>query len=219
MSGLLGGVPVKLVFVSTGLNAPTKRLCLASVKAQTIACEHVYIESRPDVTNTQNWYEAIQKIDPAAIVALLDGDDWLADGRVADVVIAAHNAGALVTYGNYMTSDGDAGCCAPYQRQDYRCEPWFASHLKTFRAGLFHRLTPDDLQVGGKWLDIASDVAVMLPLMEMAGPERVMFCKDVLYIYYRANSFEINTDQAGRMRERELVAAVRAKPVKGRVEL
>lgn len=210
---------MSLVFVSTGINAPTKRLCLASVKAQTVTCGHIYVESDPSVTTTQNWYETIAKLHPNTIVALLDGDDWLAHERVAEMVIAAHKAGAWVTYGSYITSDGDKGICAPYMRGDYRREPWLASHLKTFRAGLFHKLTPDDLQIAGAWRNVASDVAVMLPLMEMAGHERVMFCSEVLCIYHRASSFEINTDQAGLMHEREMVAAVRAKPVKGRVEL
>ncbi len=210
---------MSLVFVSTGLNAPTKRLCLASVKAQTVTCGHIYVESDPNVTVTQNWYETIAKLHPNTIVALLDGDDWLAHERVAEIVIKAHEAGALVTYGSYITSDGEKGICAPHMRGDYRRESWRASHLKTFRAGLFHKLAQEDLQVDGRWLDVAADVAAMIPLMEMAGHERVMFCSEILYVYHRPSSYEINTDQRGRMYEKERHAAVLAKPVKGRVEL
>jgi hypothetical protein len=201
---------VNLTFISTGVNAPTKRLCLASVEAQTVKCRHVYVESDPSVTVTQNWYREIMKLPATEIVALLDGDDWLAHERVAEQVIAMHETGALVTYGNYIASDGESGVCAPYARGDYRREPWRASHLKTFRASLFHKLDEADLQIDGKWLDVAADVAVMLPLLELAG-EHVLFCKDVLYVYHRASSFEASASPEERNREKAAEAAVRAK--------
>ncbi len=207
---------MNLVFVSTGLNAPTKRLCLASVAKQTVKCEHIYVESDPAVTVTQNWYEAIAKLPASTIVALLDGDDWLAHEQVAAQVLSMHGDGMLVTYGSYVDSDGKPGVCAPYERADYRHEPWRASHLKTFRAGLFHKLAPEDLQIDGKWLDVAADIAVMIPLLEMSGPDRVAFCTDTLVIYHRPSSFEANTDVAGRAREKQVEGVIRARPGKAR---
>lgn len=206
---------VTITVISTGFAAATRHLCGASVRAQLGGpYEHVYIEASeqdPPKSVTQNWYEAIGKLGPERIVVLLDGDDWLAHDRVLQRVAAIHERGALVSYGSYITSDGERGCCAPYVRNEYRREPWYASHLKTFRAGVFQQLTPEDLQFDGEWINRANDVAVMLPLLEMAGPDRVTFCEETLYIYHQRSSY---TAKHGGEEEKEWEMRIRQKPSK-----
>ena len=173
-------------------------------------------EQLPPKIITQNLYDTIGALDPDDVVVWLDADDWLAHDRVAERVIAMHDAGALVTYGQYITSDGQPGHCQAYVRHDYRREPWYASHLKTFRAGLFQKLAPEDLQLDGEWLSLAVDVAVMLPMMEMAGPDRVLFCDEVLAVYHAPSSFEASASPEDRAREKMVEARVRAKVRKER---
>ena len=63
------------------------------------------------------------------------------------------------------------------------------SHLRTFRAGLFHRIAEQDpgyaclKDDAGRWLTSAVDVALMCPLLEMAGFARARFADRVLYHY------------------------------------
>jgi hypothetical protein len=88
--------------------------------------------------------------------------------------------------------------------------------LKTFRAGLFQLLTPEDLQLDSEWLSLAVDVAVMIPMMELAQPDRVLFCEEVLCVYHLPSSFEASASPESRVREKMTEARVRAKARKER---
>lgn len=176
--------------VSTGFAPVTKGLCLSSVKSQRgVEVHHHWTDAAtqgvPPLSVSQNQGTLIRMLPPDAIVALVDLDDWLLDRHVLMHVAALHRAGAWVTYGQYVTTEHRKGHCAPYPDTNYRKHPWLASHLKTFRAGLYHRIRPDDLDVSG-----AHDVAAMLPMLEMAGPDRVKFVPWVSYVYNIGNSLE-----------------------------
>jgi hypothetical protein len=209
-----------ITVVSTAFAAPTEHLCRASVRAQLGGpYEHLYVDAATQPvakTCAQNLYEMISPLPPETIVGWLDGDDFLYRENALLHVQAMHDAGALLTYGQYMTSDGVAGHCQAYVRNDYRREPWYASHLKTFRAGLFQLLTPEDLQLDGEWLSLAVDVAVMIPMMELAQPDRVLFCEEVLCVYHLPSSFEASASPESRAREKMTEARVRAKARKER---
>ena len=54
-------------------------------------------------------------------------------------------------------------------------------HLRTFRKYLFNAIDIDDLKLDGEWIDIATDWAFMVPIIEMA--ENPRYISDVLYLY------------------------------------
>ena len=41
-------------------------------------------------------------------------------------------------------------------------------HLRTFRQRLFDAINVEDLKIGGEWIDVATDWAFMVPIIEMA---------------------------------------------------
>ncbi len=206
---------MNLVVISTAYAPLTRHLCEASVRAQLGGpYEHLYIDAEqqdPERTCSQNLWMMIGGLNPSDVVVWVDGDDWLAHNLVLGDVAAMHKRGALLTYGSYITKDGEPGISAPYIGTEYRREPWKASHLKTFRAGLFQQLTAEDLQHGGQWIEDAVDVAVMLPMLELVGPEHVLFCEETLLIYAGSN----NT----RPREAEIASEriTRARPRKAKL--
>jgi hypothetical protein len=60
---------------------------------------------------------------------------------------------------------------------------WRATHLRTFRYGLWKHIKKRDLRgADGRWLRTAWDLAIMLPMLEMAG-SRAVHIPDVLYVY------------------------------------
>ena len=229
-----------ITVISTGFRAPTAHLCRASVAAQVgVAVDHIYIEASeqdPPRTVSQNLYEAIAPLPPDRICVWLDGDDLLAHPNVLADVMAMYGARAvrnsvgivgwtkeendiLLTHGSFITSDGDP---SPWQGAyppgaDVREHRWLASHLRTFRAGLFQRLTPEDLQLDGEWLSLAVDQAVMLPMLEMAGLDRVHFCAETLCVYNVGTSWGAHARPEALAREAEAVARVRAKARKERI--
>ena len=217
---------MKVWVVSTGFNPPTGHLCVASVAAQVgVICEHIIVnaaEQPEPKTASQNLYEAIQGLPPDDVCAWIDGDDWLAmpDALVRVAKWYADDSDLLLTYGSFVTSDGDPatwqGAYPP--GADVRAHPWLASHLRTFRAGLFQRLTPEDLQLDGEWLSLGVDQAVMLPMLEMAGHTRRHFCPVPLVVYNVGSSWGAPARPADLDREAEVVARVRAKARKERIK-
>jgi hypothetical protein len=186
-----------MIVLSTGLSAATRHLCEASVRAQICTVpivHHIYIdasEQSPPPSRIQNLLAALDAMSDDQIVVLLDGDDWLARPDALQIVANAHAAGAWITHGSYMTADGEPGICAPYLSANYRREPWKASHLKTFRASLFHKIRPESfLGPDGKLIEHCTDQVLMFPMLEMAGPSRVKFIKETLYVYNFASSYE-----------------------------
>lgn len=138
------------------------------------------------------------------IIALVDGDDRLFDEWSFVSVFTAHRSGARVTYGSYVTKseleakNGRVKYCKLHRdgyrgNENYRKLPWRASHLKTFRYGLYRRLKPDWYKgPDGEPLRVCSDLALMFPMLEMAGKEHVRHIHLPLYVYNDTSEFNVH---------------------------
>lgn len=231
-----------IVVTSTAVNAGAHALeCTRSVARQTVrGWRHVYIDAAStddtaaqahrggDVDRTivlardvrlplfANLLPVWRSLAPETVIVWLDGDDHLATDRALEVVLAAHEGGALATYGQFVWSDGSLGFAAPVG-PDPRREPWRATILRTFRAGLAQAIRQEDLrQPSGELVDMACDQAVMLPVVEMAA-ERAMFVPQVLAVYNDRHCCARMTD-ADRAREHAEVARLRALPRYPRID-
>lgn len=139
------------------------------------------------------------------IVCVLDGDDYLVGDDVLDVISSIYEEkGCLVSYGQYENNNGDSGHCRAYSREDFgriRSCGFIASHLKTFRYKVYaeamrrdpncDRYRNDD----GAFFDMAWDIALMTPLMELVGFEGVAFNPKVVYHYrtHAGNECSVNS--------------------------
>lgn len=197
--------------VSTGFRAPTKQRCLDSVRGQTLDCVHHYVEASntvpPDNVIT-NLTRVVDRLEPTDVVVWLDGDDWLLGATALETVQAYHSVGAWVTYGSFEYSDGRPGFAAEYkQEESVRASPWRATHLRSFRAGLLHRLREEDRNGWKAGEAVPWDMVVMFACIEMAGWERADFCPDVLCVYNFASSHEF---RHGPSEERAIEREIRA---------
>lgn len=136
-----------------------------------------------------NYYTAIHMVAPHELLVFLDGDDFLAHDRVLERVNAAYNdENTWMTYGQYQEwPTGRAGHCRAvpegvHVKNVYREYDWIFSHLRTFYAWLPQQIKLQDLLYNGKFLPVASDVALIFPLVEMAG-RHCTFIPDVLYLH------------------------------------
>jgi len=139
---------------------------------------------------------------PEDVVVHVDGDDWLAcpDAlRYVDEQYRRHDC--WVMYGQFRCSTGDYGLCRPFASATEfgrARETWVTSHVKTYRAGLFHRIAEQDPEyaclkdASGAWLDAAVDAALMFPLLELAGFERTRYSPRVLYVYNADNPASVH---------------------------
>ncbi len=200
--------------VSTSLG-PTGRRCIASVMMQTgVRVEHRRREGGPP--KLANLAEMIAPLPADQVVAVVDGDDRLTHTHALRDIAQLHREGAWLTYGSFRHSDGRAGFAAPVLGAP-RKAPWTSSHLVTFRAGLFNAIRRADLQRSGEWLPLATDVAMVLPMLEMAG-DRAIFDARVHYEYDLASSWEWSATAEQKRTELDAAEWVRARPPYARLE-
>lgn len=143
-----------------------------------------------------NWWQMAQRpeVDDDDVLVTIDGDDWLPDRDVFRRVLHAYARDRVwLTYGNFGYAVNGrivaAGYCRPLRTASrIREAVWVTSHLKTFKAFLFRRIRRQDLvdETGG-FLRAAADMAVMFPMVEMAGNDRIRAFTRINYAYNVSN--------------------------------
>ena len=129
-----------------------------------------------------NTWNAVAQVcvDPETVVLTLDADDALAGSGVLEKVRTEYEGGADVTVGSMLRLDKVASYPVNFgspRRRDSNV--W--QHLRTFKKRLFDAIDVEDLKVDGKWIDIATDWAFMVPIIEMSSSPRHI--PDKLYVY------------------------------------
>ena len=140
-----------------------------------------------------NIYTGSHMCDDDEIVVILDGDDHFASDYVlANLNEYYNNPNIWLTYGQFVDYPNyNIGFNVPIEMDDLkearlRDMTWRTSHLRTYYAALFKNINSEDLKYNGKFLEATYDVAMMLPMIEMAR-EHVFFTPDVFYIYNDEN--------------------------------
>ena len=141
----------------------------------------------------RNLYDMIHSCEDDEVIVTLDGDDWLAHPNVLKKLNEVYQGDVLLTYGQYRSfPDNRIGCSRQIpmnvqQKGTYRKFPWCSSHLRSFKASLFKKIKKEHLlDSNGKFYPMGWDLAMMFPMLEMAGT-RHRFVKDILYIYNYEN--------------------------------
>lgn len=166
----------------------------------------------PNAPELANLWPLWRSLPDDEIVVWLDGDDYLATPYALEIVARAHAEGALATYGQFMWADGSIGFAAPV-KGDPRKDPWRATHLKTFRAGLVKRIREADLRTpDGAW-NFVTDRPVMFPVLELAG-HHATFIPNILCVYSVRNlsAERARHDPEYASRQRAEVARLQALP-------
>lgn len=236
---------LRMTVTSTAYKTPKTAVhkCISSVKAQRhVNCHHIYMAADVEtatvalsmsykgltvVTSSHvdkigdiglekliSYWKGLPK---DQIVVWLDGDDSLVGTDALAEVFYAHAKGAWVTYGQTVVMS-KRWLLAFQAGPNPRTEPWGATHLKTFRAGLIRHIRDEDLRTpNGDYGGLGIDQGIMLPLLEMAR-ERAIFIPRVIHEYNWDNSFEGHaTDEEKTMLQRA-VERIRSFPKYERLE-
>lgn len=168
----------------------------------------------------ENCYHAIHTLPGNKVIVNLDGDDRLAHKNVLKKLAKVYAKKKVwMTYGSYKTEPKEFGnmcVCHKYPKQviksqGFRMHPqWMASHLKTYYAKLFQKIKKEDLLHHGHFFSVASDLAFMFPMLEMASKGHIRFIKEKLYIYNHNNP--INDDKIRLEEQRTVDRYIRQKP-------
>ena len=136
------------------------------------------------------------------IIVILDGDDWLAHGRVLSSLRKEYKENdCWMTYGSYVEFPsmirGKFSQQVPAEvirDNSFRKVPWMTSHLRTFKFGLWQNLKNEHMMKDVNkeiYFDCTWDLAIYYPLLEMAGC-RSHYINEVLYIYNRQNPLNVD---------------------------
>ncbi len=163
-----------------------------------------------------NLYYAIHTCKTTDIVLILDGDDRFANAKVLQRINQVYaDQNIWLTYGQFRVHpSGELGFCRAYPtRVVHRCAFRYhsdtPSHLRTFYAGLFHKIRKDDLMFQGDFFPVTYDLAVMFPMVEMARLHH-QFIPDILVDYNGDNP--INDHKGfGKQLQRKFDLIIRAR--------
>lgn len=155
----------------------------------------VYRNNGLRTTALYNIHAAIIDSDPddEDIICLLDGDDFLFRKNSLEIINDLYNDQTLLTYGQYIWPNGAIGHCRPYDQISFkmlRNGGYWASHFRTFKFKLYKELLTQDPELlcykdsSGEFFKTCYDIAIMTPLMEIAGLSRIKFNPQPVY-YYR----------------------------------
>lgn len=159
-------------------------------------------------TALENLHNAIMDYcDPNDICVTVDGDDWLSSKNVLSYINEQYNThDCWVMYGNATWTDGRRGFASAYSPEEFRNvrkAPFRVSHIRTFRAGVYHKILEQDptfsclKDSGGNFYRSSYDTAMMFPIMELAGLSKILFNDTILYVYNRNNPIsDDKVDQA-----------------------
>ncbi|MGD0664897.1 MAG: glycosyltransferase family 2 protein [Rhabdochlamydiaceae bacterium] len=153
------------------------------------------IHREANVGSAQNLYDAIRSCENHEIIVRVDGDDFLAHPFVLKKLNKVYSDERVwMTYGNYLdypNYNQNPKLCERIpahviRSNSIRSYKFVSTHLQTFYAGLGKKVAKEHLMKDGKFLPMAADIALLFPLLEMAG-EHVQKIDEVLYLYNRIN--------------------------------
>lgn len=169
----------------------------------------------------ENLYRAIHSCNDRDIIITVDGDDWLAHDRVLQGINQAYSSGEVwMTHGKLLQYPIEKiNWCEPVpaelvtrnQVRQFKCP----SHLRTFYAWIFKKIALKDLLFNGTFFPMTWDMAIMYPILEMAG-ERHLFIDEVNYVYNMDNV--LNDSKVNAELQRELDRYIRSMPPYLRLE-
>jgi glycosyltransferase involved in cell wall biosynthesis len=142
------------------------------------------------------------------IIVQVDGDDWLASNDVLEYLNNIYqDPNIWVTYGEYksLTSNPSQNKKLTDTRRYRKSCLFYTSHLRTFKSKIWRRINNSDFKdMNGNYFMIACDLAMMYPIIEMAGIHRIKQIEKILYVYNdinKLNDFKVNMQLLEKIRD------------------
>jgi glycosyltransferase involved in cell wall biosynthesis len=177
-------------------DASTDRTQIVALEKLGLDRSHRFHRNSVRLGALANYWRIIEEAPSDAVIVNLDGDDWFLHDRVLEYVENAfNNANTWFLHGSYLTSDGrPVWGTSAFASEDFRSQPCRVAGLRAYRAQLAKKIRAIDLQIGGFWQTAGWDNALCLPMLEMAGIERVRYCADPLIVYRMHEANDRNLD-------------------------
>lgn len=162
----------RLIYIDDGSTDGSHELALDCIQKNHLAERTIFIHHEQKNGQLASLVSALQGCQDQDIIVVMQGEDYLAHEWVLSRLNQYYaNNDLWLTYSQY--------CEYPSYRpgplsqdheppSDFRQSPFMATHFQTFYAGLFKRINEADLMMQGLFIAERPDMAMMLPMMEMA---------------------------------------------------
>jgi glycosyltransferase involved in cell wall biosynthesis len=135
------------------------------------------------------------------IIIELDGDDWLFDNNVLNLINEKYtsNKNLWLTNGSFIYSNGRFGFASKVNYKTIRQDVFTFSHLRTWKVHLWRQIDEESfLDDSEKYFNSAADVAYSFPMIEMAGEDHYEFIPQILYVYNEESPYnDHKTESSG----------------------
>ena len=150
-----------------------------------------YIRNEKNMNIAYNLHTAFKRAPRNSISMQLDGDDWLADSTALEFLTKVYSRKDIwATYNTWVSANRKIiGQTRKFRHKvidsnSFRCAPWNAGHLKSFRSELYQHV-PESYMIDpetGYWWSSAADQAFFLCILELAG-KHLQHLNRILYMY------------------------------------
>ncbi len=194
----------RVIYIDDASPDGTGSLVKQYLKKNNFESKVTLIKNEKRVGTLANLYNAIWMCAPSDVIINLDGDDWFAHVDViAHVRRAYADPNVWLTYGQFIYWPSNEKGFAEeipahiIQENSFRTAHYGTTALRSFYAGLFHHIKKEDLLYDGKFFNVTHDLAIMFPMLEMAG-EHSRFLPEVNYVYNiqnQINDYKVRLDE------------------------
>ena len=162
----------RAVFVDDVSEDDTSQVILDIAKNLNLGERIKVIRREEKFGETKNTLTELKDIEDDEVVCRLDGGDWLTENDTLyflNDIYKKHNISVMWTNHRWAYTDINiSGSINLKNGQTVYQHPWVSSHLKTFRASKLKRVPEKNFfDEKEKWITIACDQAVFLPMMHM----------------------------------------------------
>jgi glycosyltransferase involved in cell wall biosynthesis len=128
--------------------------------------------------------------DDEDIIVELDGDDWLENNKVLNIIHEKYskNPKLWITNGSFIYSNNSFGFSSKVNPNTIRQDTFLFSHLRTWKVHLWRNINEESfIDTNGEYFKSAGDAAYSFPMVEMAGDDHYEYIPDILYVYNEQN--------------------------------
>ncbi len=139
------------------------------------------IRKRRGLLANMIWTIRLACANPRSIIVTVDADDMLLSDRTLDRLHEVYQRGADLTVGSMLRTDKHVHYPIDFNdpRGNRGGNVW--QHLRSFRKYLFDAVPESMFELKGKHIDLATDWAYMLPMVELA--KKPVHIRHPLYLY------------------------------------
>lgn len=183
----------RIIYINDCSTDDTEILINNFVKEHNLSDRFTLINNSKNLGPAASRYFAYQQCENDEICCMLDGDDWLYDKNVLEIVSRSYNKGYNYTYGGYYSFiNGQIdNWLQPKPSNDSvynrKSSTWFCQHLRTMKAHLIKDIPLSYIQINNEWIKCGSDMAESVFVLEKKETKPFKINKP-LYIYNRDNS-------------------------------